>query len=114
MRARHGPAGRGARSRRPGARAVPDRPLLLFRPEAQTRDVLALLRARGLNGVHAVELAPALLRARDWAGLKRMVFEENDGFWLPGEAAGAKTPGRLPPDSLVRLLRRRARGGVPR
>ncbi len=89
--------------------ALPDRPLLLFTPEAQTRDVLALLRARGLNGVHAVELAPALLRTRDWAGLKRMVFEENDGFWLSGEAAGGKTAGRLPPDSLVRLLRRLAR-----
>jgi len=89
--------------------ALPDRPLLLFTPEAQTRDVLALLRARGLNAVHAVELAPALLRTRDWAGLKRMVFEDNDGFWLPGEAAGAKTAGRLPADSLVRLLRRLAR-----
>src|SRR5437870_4970872 len=89
--------------------ALPDRPLLLFTPEAQTRDVLGLLRARGLNGVHAVELAPALLRTRDWAGLKRLVFEENDGFWLPGEAGGAKTPGRLPADSLVRLLRRLAR-----
>ena len=89
--------------------ALPDRPLLLFTPEAQTRDVLGLLRARGLNGVHAVELAPALLRTRDWAGLKRLVFEENDGFWLLGEAGGAKTPGRLPADSLVRLLRRLAR-----
>jgi hypothetical protein len=89
--------------------ALPDRPLLLFTPEAQTRDVLGLLRERGLNGVHAIELAPALLRTRDWAGLKRIVFEENDGFWLPGETGGAKTPGRLPPDSLVRLLRRLAR-----
>src|SRR2546430_15135310 len=84
-------------------------PIFLFTPEAQTRDVLGLLRARGLNGVHAVELAPALLRTRDWAGLKRLVFEENDGFWLLGEAGGAKTPGRLPADSLVRLLRRLAR-----
>src|SRR5207247_59063 len=65
--------------------ALPDRPLLLLTPEAKTRDLLALLRARGLNGVHAVELAPALLRARDWAGLRRVVFEDNDGFWFPGE-----------------------------
>ena len=89
--------------------ALPDRPLLLFTPEAQTRDVLGLLRERGLNTVHAIELAPALLRTRDWAGLKRTVFEENDGFWLPGETGGTKTPGRLPADSLVRLLRRLAR-----
>ena len=89
--------------------ALPDRPLLLFTPEAQTRDVLGLLRERGLNTVHAIELAPALLRTRDWAGLKRTVFEENDGFWLPAETGGTKTPGRLPADSLVRLLRRLAR-----
>ena len=117
--------------------ALPDRPLLLLTPEAKTRDLLALLRARGLNGVHAVELAPALLRARDWAGLRRVVFEDNDGFWFPGEergsvgsgggrveagggggggrragraGRGARTSGaRLPGDSLVRLMRRLAR-----
>src|SRR5207302_3475845 len=68
--------------------ALPDRPLLLFTPEAQTRDVLALLRARGLNGVHAVELAPALMRTRDWAGLIRMVYEEYVGIRIHGDAVG--------------------------
>src|SRR5213593_4012286 len=65
--------------------ALPDRPLLLLTPEAKTRDLLASLRARGLNGVHAVELTPALLRARDWVGLRRVVFDDNDGFWFAGE-----------------------------
>ena len=96
--------------------ALPDRPLLLLTPEAKTREVLALLRARGMNGVHALQLAPALLRTRDWTGLKRTVFEDNDGFWLAGEARGSGAPGgargpgpRLPGDSLVRLVRRLAR-----
>src|SRR5207244_10766157 len=61
--------------------ALPDRPLLLFTPEAQTPDVVALLRARGLNGVPAVELAPARLRTRDCAGLKRRGAEEHAGVW---------------------------------
>src|SRR5205814_8356494 len=64
--------------------AMPDRPLLLFTPEAQTRDVLALLRARELNAVQAVELAPALLRTGDWAGLKGRVLGDEEGFGLPG------------------------------
>src|SRR5216117_599533 len=69
--------------------ALPDRPLLLLTPEAKTRDLLASLRARGLNGVHAVELTPALLRARDWVGLRRVVFDDNDGFWFAGEERGS-------------------------
>src|SRR5881396_2772725 len=76
--------------------ALSDRPLLLFTPEARTREALALYRASGLNAVHAVELSPALLRSRDWAGLHRVVFEENDGFWLPGEAVGAAGRGGGP------------------
>ena len=88
---------------------LPDRPLLLFTPELRTRQLLSLYRTGGLNLAHAVALPPASLAARDWTSLRHLVFEENDGFWLPGEAAGAKTSGRLPPDSLVRLLRRLAR-----
>src|SRR5207249_1527783 len=61
----------------------------LLTPEAKTRDLLASLRARGLNGVHAVELTPALLRARDWVGLRRVVFDDNDGFWFAGEERGS-------------------------
>lgn len=87
--------------------ALPDRPLLVFTPEARTRGLLALLRARGLNLTHAVELTPALLRTRDWAELRRVVFEENDGFWLlVPEAGEAPAGGRLPLDSLARFLRR--------
>jgi hypothetical protein len=109
-----------------------DRPLLLFTPEVRTREILALLRARGLNAVHAVELAPAFLRARDLAGLRYVAFNENDGFWLRefyggpaaggagggggrggrrvGGGGGSKSAGaRLPPDSLARLMRRLAR-----
>jgi len=68
--------------------ALPDRPLLLFTPEPWTRDVLALERARGLNIVHAVALAPPSLRARDWSGVRRLVFDESDGFWLTPEEPG--------------------------
>ena len=100
--------------------ALSDRPLLLFTPEARTREALALYRASGLNAVHAVELSPALLRSRDWAGLHRVVFEENDGFWLRGEAVGAAgrggggsgtgRPASAPAsDTLARLVRRLAR-----
>jgi len=89
---------------------LPDRPLLLFTPELWTRDLLAFYRARGLNIVHAVALAPPSLRARDWSGVKRLVFDESDGFWLaPEEPAGAGAGRRLPQDSLGRLLRRLAR-----
>lgn len=87
--------------------ALPDRPLLLFTPEARTRDLLALYRARGLNLTHAVALTPALLRARDGSGLRSVVFEENDGFWLTGpETQDQAASGRMPLDSLARLVRR--------
>ena len=89
---------------------LPDRPLLLFTPELWTRDLLAFYRARGLNIVHAVALVPPSLRARDWTGVKRLVFGESDGFWLaPEEPAGPGAGRRLPQDSLGRLLRRLAR-----
>jgi hypothetical protein len=88
--------------------ALPDRPLLLLTPEVKTRDFLALLRARGVNSVHAVELAPPFLRARDYAALRRIVFEENAGFWLPADEAGSGRM-RLRADSLARLLRRLVR-----
>ncbi len=96
---------------------LPNRPLLLFTPEVKTREPLALLRGRGIDAVHAVELPPALLRTRDIAALKRLVFEENDGFWLgddggPGAGAGGGGGGgagtRLPVDSVARLVRRLA------
>jgi len=95
---------------------LPDRPLLLLTPEVRMRELLTGLRARGVNAVHAVELSPAFLRTRDLAGLKRLVFEENDGFWVPGEEGGPGGGGRprpptvrLPGDSLARLARRLAR-----
>jgi hypothetical protein len=88
--------------------ALPDRPLLLFTPELRTRRLLALYRADGLNLAHAVALPPASLAARNWTGLKRLVFEENDGFWFaPDEAPGLGK--RVSLDSLGRLLRRLAR-----
>jgi hypothetical protein len=87
---------------------LPDRPTLLFTPELQARELLAVYRARGINLAHAGALSPAALRARDWSGLRRLVFVESDGFWLsPEEPAG---PGsRLSADSLGRLLRRLVR-----
>ena len=86
----------------------PDRPLLLFTPELRTRQLLALYRSGGLNLAHAVAVPPAALAARDWTSLKRLVFEENDGFWLaPDEAPGLGK--RVSLDSLGRLLRRLAR-----
>jgi len=45
--------------------ALPDRPVLLFGRDVRTHELLALYRARGINAVHAVELAPALMGARD-------------------------------------------------
>src|SRR5213593_310691 len=89
---------------------LPDRPLLLFTPEVWTRDLLAVQRARGLNMVHAVALAPPSLRARDWSGVRRLVFQESDGFWLtPEEPGGPGASRRMSQDSLGRLLRRLAR-----
>ena len=89
---------------------LPDRPLLLFTPELWTRDLLAFYRARGLNIVHAVALVPPSLRARDWTGVKRLVFGESDGFWVaPEEPAGPGAGRRLAQDSLGRLLRRLVR-----
>jgi hypothetical protein len=89
---------------------LPDRPLLLFTPEVWSRDLLALHRARGFNLVHAVALVAPSLRARDWSGVKRLVFDESDGFWLaPEDPAGPAGGRRLAQDSLGRLLRRLAR-----
>ncbi|HXL53444.1 MAG TPA: hypothetical protein VN945_09970 [Gemmatimonadales bacterium] len=89
---------------------LPDRPVLLFTPEVWTRDLLALHRARGYNLVHAVALVAPSLRARDWSGVKRLVFGESDGFWLaPEDPAGPAGGRRLPQDSLGRLLRRLVR-----
>jgi len=100
--------------------ALPDRPILVFTPEVRTRQALAAYRGRDLNLVHAVALVPASLRARDLQGLRRLIFEESDGFWLAleagrgGGAAGAGGAGspdapRLPGDSVARLLRRLVR-----
>jgi hypothetical protein len=93
--------------------SLPDRPLLLFTPELETRDLLAAYRARGLNAVHATELPLTLVRPGTLAGLKHVVFGENDGFWLSsGEGTPARLrsdAGRLTNDSLAPLLRRLAR-----
>ena len=88
--------------------SLPDRPLLLFTPEARTRRLFAAYRARGLNAVHAVELPPALVRVRNLPGLKALVFGQNDGFWLAaGEGRGP--PIRGASDSVAQALRRLAR-----
>ncbi len=97
--------------------ALPDRPILVFTPELRTRQALAAYRGRDLNLVHAVALVPASLRARDLPGLRRLIFEESDGFWLALEAgrgrgaggAGSPDAARLPGDSVARLLRRLVR-----
>jgi hypothetical protein len=92
--------------------ALSDRPILILTPELRTRAALAAYRARDVNLVHAVALVPASLRARDWSGLRRLLFEENDGFWLAADearAGGGTATARLPLDSLTRLVRRLGR-----
>jgi hypothetical protein len=93
--------------------SLPDRPLLLFTPEVRTRELLAAYRARGVNAVHAVELPLTLVRSTSLAGLKRIAFGENDGFWLSSnEGASVRSrssKGRSRSDSLAMLLRRLAR-----
>jgi hypothetical protein len=93
--------------------ALPDRPLLLFTPAFETRDVLAAYRARGLNAVHALELPLALVRPTALTQLRGVAFGGNDGFWLPnlqGTAVTSRAASeRVRSDSLARLLRRLAR-----
>ncbi|HEX4601560.1 MAG TPA: hypothetical protein VH116_09250 [Gemmatimonadales bacterium] len=92
--------------------ALSDRPILLLTPELKTRAALAAYRARDVNLVHAVALVPASLRARDWSGLRHLLFEENDGFWLAADearAGGSTAAPRLPLDSLTRFVRRLGR-----
>jgi hypothetical protein len=90
--------------------ALADRPLLLFTPEMETGALLAAYRARGLNAVNAVELPLALVQPASLAGLKRVAFGENDGFWLSSnEGASARAAGRWRSDSLALLLRRLGR-----
>jgi hypothetical protein len=93
--------------------SLADRPLLLFTPEMETRALLAAYRARGLNAVHAVELPLALIRPASLAGLKRVAFGENDGFWLSTSEGAAARPrsaaGRWRSDSVALMLRRLGR-----
>ena len=93
--------------------SLPDRPLLVFTPEVMTRRLLAAYRARGLDAVHAVELPSALVRVRNLATLKPLVFGQNDGFWLSaGEGTAARgrlDAGRSTSDSVAQALRRLAR-----
>ena len=93
--------------------SLADRPVLLFTPESETRALLAAYRARGLNAVHAVELPLPLVRPGSLAGLKRIAFGGNDGFWLsPSEGAGMHprpAARRWRNDSLALLLRRLGR-----
>src|SRR5260370_274194 len=99
---------RPGRRRHPELLPLPGRPLLVFPPEPRPRELLALYRARGLNLAHAVALPFAALGTRDLVGLKRLVFDENDGFWLSADDAPAAAK-RLPLDSLGRWLRRLAK-----
>lgn len=93
--------------------SLPDRPLLLFTPEVETRSLLAAYRTRGLNMVHAVELHPDLLRPRNLPVLKRVVFGGNDGFWLTAGASPAPHHPGVPPaaatDSVATVLRHLSR-----
>lgn len=93
--------------------ALPDRPLLLFTPEMETRALLAAYRARGLNVVHAIELPLGLVRQGSLGGLRRAAFGTNDGFWLStGEGVSSRAraaAGRWRSDSVALLLRRLGR-----
>jgi len=89
---------------------LPERPLLLFTPEAVTHELLAAYRARGINAVHATELSPVMTRGHSVTGLKQVVFEENDGFWVAG-GGGARAPGQksMANDTLSQVLRHLSR-----
>jgi hypothetical protein len=88
--------------------SLPDRPLLVLTPELPPRRLTTVYRSAGLNLAHAVSLPPAALSGRDWTGLRHLVFDENDGFWLAAEDATSRA-NRVPLDSLGRVLRRLAR-----
>lgn len=92
--------------------ALADRPLLVFTAEVHTREALGAYRDRELHLAHAIALVPATLRMRDWPGLRRLLFVENDGFWLavPEARGGPRAEARrFPSDSLTSLIRRLAR-----
>ena len=90
-----------------------DAPLLLWSREVRTRDLLAHYRQRGINAIHAVGLSPALVAPAAWPLLRRVAFDENDGFWIASPERlldGLRLPeGALSADSLGRLIRRLAK-----
>ena len=94
-----------------------DAPVLLWSPEVRPRELLARARARGIVAVHAVGLAPAWIPAGAWPRLGRVVFGENDGFWIGPLQALLSAPraaeGPLSPDSLARAIRRLTRALPP-
>jgi hypothetical protein len=84
--------------------ATLDAPVLLLTPEPDGRALAARYAARGISVLTAVALVPRRIAPADWARLRRLAFERNDGFWLPAAVDGVIGPVRG--DSLARLVRR--------
>jgi len=97
--------------------SAPEAPALLWTTETHTRELLDRIRSRGIVAVHAVGLAPGSIPAGAWPRLSRVVFGENDGFWIGPLQTLLSTPraaeGRLSPDSLAQVIRRLTRALPP-
>lgn len=88
-----------------------DAPLLVWSHEVRARDLLAAYRRRGIHAIHAIGLSPRQIPPSAWPRLRRAVFGESDGFWIPAAAeripdAPRSPGGPLSADSLGRLIRR--------
>jgi hypothetical protein len=82
----------------------PNAPVILLTPEPDGRALVARYAARGIPVLTAMAILPRRVAPADWPRLRRVAFDENDGFWIP--AAADVLAGAVHGDSLARLVRR--------
>ena len=91
---------------------VEQRAVLLWDAELQPGAILAAYRRRGVRPVHVLRLQPEQVPPWSWDRLQVAVFDSSRGFWIgPIETlmtAPQTATGRVPADSLERLVRRLA------